>query len=73
MAVFNLAITYPDAQQTRIMDALKQAAATSVNPTPSNAQAIEWLRQRVIGVVKGTVRDMEVRTAQNAVVDVDAT
>lgn len=73
MATFNLVITYSDGEQARILTAIKAAATTNVNPSPTNAQAIEWLRQSVAGFIRTTVKDYETRAALAAVVDVGVT
>ena len=80
MATFNLAITYPDAQGTRIMNAFKtywttqDAQGNTVVPT--NAEAIEKLRQAVVANVRDIVlrveRDAAVKAAADAVTVVDA-
>lgn len=72
MAAFNLTVTYPDGEGARIMTALKSACATAANPSPSNAQAIEWLRLRVVQLVKTTVHDEENKAALNAIADINA-
>ena len=80
MATFNLIITYPDAQGTRIMDALKKHWTTKVNGVdvvPTNAQVIEKLRLAVAANVKDIVlrveRDAATTTAHAGVTPVDAT
>lgn len=81
MATFNLAITYPDAQGTRIMAALKAHWTTTDaqgNPVvPTNAQAIEKLRTAVVANIKDIVqrveRDAAVKAAADAITRVDAT
>jgi hypothetical protein len=80
MATFNLAITYPDAQGTRIMNAFKTYWTTTDaqgNPVvPTNAQAIENLRQAVVANVRDIVlrveRDAAVKAAADGVTVVDA-
>jgi hypothetical protein len=80
MATFNLAITYPDAQGSRIMDALKTYWTTTDaqgDPViPTNAEAIEKLRQAVVANVKDIVlrveRDAAVKVAADAITVVDA-
>ena len=75
MATFNLAITYPDAQGSRIMDALK-AHWTVDGVVPTNAEAIEKLRQAVAANVRDIVlrveRDAAVKAAADGVTVVDA-
>lgn len=72
MAVFNLAINYPDAQGVRIMAALRThyGAAT-------NAAALEQLRLSVAASVRDIVlkveRDAAVTAASNGVTPVDPT
>lgn len=76
MATFNLVVTYPDAQQTRILNALK-AYWTVDGVVPSNAEVVEKLRQVVIANVKDIVyrveRDAAVQAAANGVQPVTAT
>jgi hypothetical protein len=80
MATFNLEITYPDAQGARIMTALKTYWTTQDEQgndvVPTNAQAIEKLRQAVVANVKDIVfrveRDAAVKAAADAVTVVDA-
>jgi hypothetical protein len=80
MATFNLAITYPDAQGTRIMTALKTYWTTTDangNPVvPTNAEAIEKLRLAVVANVRDIVlrveRDAAVKAAADSVTVVDA-
>jgi hypothetical protein len=81
MATFNLVITYPDDQGPRIMTALKthwtttDAEGNSVVPT--NAEAIEKLRQAVVSSVRDIVlrieRDAAVKTAADGVTEADVT
>jgi len=75
MATFNLAITYPDAQGTRIMTALK-THWTVDGVVPTNAEAIEKLRLAVVANVKDIVlrveRDAAVKAAADAITVVDA-
>lgn len=66
MATFNLVLTYPDGQQARILAAVKDAAATPVSPTPSNAEAIEWFRQLVTRNLKTLVVEYERKAAIEA-------
>jgi hypothetical protein len=72
MATFNLTITYPDAQQTRILAAMKATYASNGTPNPTNAQAIEALRLEVAQRVKNIVQGYEQQQAAAAVVPVDA-
>ena len=80
MATFNLAITYPDAQGTRIMTAFKAYWTTQDaqgnEVVPTNAEAIEKLRQAVVANVRDIVlrveRDAAVKAAADAVTVVDA-
>ena len=80
MATFNLAITYPDAQGTRIMNAFKAYWTTTDaqgNPVvPTNAEAIEKLRQAVVAnvrdIVLRVVRHAAVKAAADGVTVVDA-
>jgi hypothetical protein len=75
MATFNLAITYPDNQGTRIMTALK-THWTVDDVVPTNAEAIEKLRQAVAANVRDIVlrveRDAAVKAAADSVTVVDA-
>ena len=75
MATFNLEITYPDAQGARIMTALK-THWTVDGVVPTNAEAIEKLRQAVVANVKDIVfrveRDAAVKAAADGVTIVDA-
>jgi hypothetical protein len=75
MATFNLAITYPDDQGTRIMTALK-THWTVDDVVPTNAEAIEKLRQAVAASVRDIVlrveRDAAVKAAADGVTVVDA-
>ena len=79
MATFNLVITYPDAQQTRILNAMKTHWTTTDaegNPVvPTNAQAIEQLRLAVVSSVRDIVfrteRDAATKTAVDGVTDAD--
>jgi hypothetical protein len=80
MAVINLAITYPDAQAVRIMNALKAHWTTTVDGVdivPTNPQVIEKLRLAVVANIKDIVqrieRDAAVKTAADAITVVDAT
>lgn len=85
MAQFSLVITYPDAQQTRILNAMKKHWTTQVidaegvatTVVPTTAQAIEKLRGVVIANVKDIVfmveREAAVKAAEAGVVVVDAT
>ena len=76
MATFNLTITYPDAQGTRIMSALK-THWTVDGVVPTNAEAIEKLRQAVAANVRDIVlrveREAAVKAAADGVTVVDAT
>lgn len=73
MATFNLTITYPDAQQTRILTAMKAVYASNGTPTPTTAQAIEALRLEVAQRIKSIVMSYEQQAAAAAVVPVDPT
>jgi hypothetical protein len=81
MATFNLVVTYPDGEGTRIMNALKTNwTTTDVNGdpvVPTNAQAIEKLRLAVVANVKDIVfrveRDAAIKAAADAVTQVGAT
>jgi|WetSurMetagenome_2_1015567.scaffolds.fasta_scaffold791055_3 hypothetical protein len=77
---FNLTITYPDAQQTRILNAMK-TYWTTTSPTtgqpvvPTTAEVIEKLRLSVVSAVKDTVlrteRDAAAKAATDPIVPVD--
>lgn len=81
MATFNLAINYPDGEGTRIMNALKAHWTTqdaNGDPVvPTNAQAIEKLRQAVLANIKDIVfrveRDAAVKAAADAITQVTPT
>lgn len=47
MATHSITLNYPDGQQTRILNALKAAAATENNPAPTNVQALAWFTSTV--------------------------
>lgn len=64
MATQTITLTYPDGQGTRIMAALKAAAATEAIPTPTNAQALAWFT----GTVKASLRDVVLRYERDAAV-----
>jgi hypothetical protein len=51
VATVNLTFTIPDADLPDVVAALKQQVATSVNPNPTQAQAVEALRQSVMSRV----------------------
>jgi hypothetical protein len=76
MATFNLVVTYPDGDGTRIMNALK-TYWTVDGVVPTNAQAIEKLRLAVVANVKDIVfrveRDAAIKAAADAVTQVGAT
>jgi hypothetical protein len=63
MATFNLVVTYPDAQQTRILNALKTHWAVD-GVVPSNAEVVEQLRL----VVAANVRDIVLKVERDAAV-----
>ncbi len=74
MATFNLVITYPDAEQARIIAALKDHYfGTTPNPVPTNGQAVEALRLDVARRIKDMVREREYRAAADAIVPVSPT
>jgi hypothetical protein len=77
MATFNLAVTYPDGQQTRILNALKARATTEAVPAPTNAQAIEWFRQAVLASLRDVVlmheRNAAITAAAATVTQTDVT
>lgn len=67
MANFALNITYPDAQQTRILTALKANWTTKVDGVdvvPTTPQVVEKLRQ----VVLANIRDIVLTQERNAAV-----
>jgi|WetSurMetagenome_2_1015567.scaffolds.fasta_scaffold173059_2 hypothetical protein len=76
MATFNLVVTYPDGEGTRIMNALKSHWTVN-GVVPSNAEAVEMLRQAVVANVKNIVfkeeRDAAVVAAAAGVTEVGAT
>jgi hypothetical protein len=76
MATFNLVVTYPDGDGTRIMNALK-TYWTVDGVVPTNAQAVEKLRLAVVANVKDIVfrveRDAAIKAAADAVTQVGAT
>lgn len=63
MAVFNLAITYPDGEGTRILTALKTHYSVG-----TNAEAIEAFRVQVAERVKTIVLHEERKAAVDAVI-----
>lgn len=66
-ATFNLTVTYPDAQQARIMAALK--VHWTVNGiVPTNAEVIEKLRL----ALRDNVRDIVLRVEREAAKDAAA-
>jgi hypothetical protein len=71
MPIVNLAINIPDAQLARVQSALKAKYASNGTPNPTNAQAMEGLRQEVLGIIKGTVLAFEQAAASAAVNPVD--
>ena len=79
MGTFNLSVSYPDEQQTRIIDGLKAHwTTTDANGdpvVPTNAEVVEHLRQVVIHVIKDIVltveRDAAVKAAADAVTVAD--
>lgn len=81
MATFNLAVNYPDAQQARILTALKAHWTTKddqgLDVVPTNSDVVEKLRQVVIANIKDIVfrheRDVAIKVAADAVSTVDAT
>lgn len=64
MATFNLTVTYPDAEQARILAALKEHWKNADGSLPTNAQVVEKLRQ----VVAANVKDIVVMVERNAAV-----
>lgn len=81
MATFNLVVTYPDAQQTRILNALKTFWTTKdaqgADVVPSTADVTEKLRQVIIANVTALVlrveRDAAVTAAAAGVTPVTVT
>ena len=60
MATVNLSVVIPDDQLPRVQTAFKAKAATPANPTPTNAQAVEWFRATIIiPAIKDVVRIYE--------------
>ena len=70
MTTFNLAITYPAGEDTRIVAALRSyytTTSTAIPPVitvPTQAQAIEAFRQSVLS----SLRDIVFRTERDAAV-----
>lgn len=64
MAVQNITIAYPDAQQARIIAALKAAATTPLIPAPTNAQALAWF----VGACQNVLKDVVLRHERDAAV-----
>lgn len=64
MATHNITLTFPDAQQARVLAALKASAATTEVPNPTNAQALAWFT----GTVKASLRDVVLRYEREAAV-----
>ena len=62
MAVYNMALNYPDAEQARILTALKASAATTAVPAPTNAQALAWFTS----TVQSSLRDVVLRYERDA-------
>jgi len=82
MATFNLVITYPDGQQSRILNALKthwteEDPETHLPVVPTTQEVIEKLRLVMVSNIKDIVqkveRDIAVQAAAAAVTTVDAT
>jgi hypothetical protein len=73
MATLNLTVNYPDAQQARILAALKARYANNGNPAPTNAQAIEGLRAEIGSIVRGIVQSYDQQAAAAAVLPPDVT
>jgi hypothetical protein len=78
---FSLVITYPDAQQTRILNAMKTHWTTTDPVTgqpvvPTTAQVIEKLRLSVVSAVRDIVlrteRDAAAKAATDPIAPVDA-
>lgn len=68
MAVFNLAITYPDGEGTRILTALKSHYSVA-----TNAEAIEAFRKQVAERVRTIVLHEEQKSATSTVVPTNPT
>ena len=74
MATYNLTITYPDAQQARILAALKARALEALPNNPdgsrpisaTNAQAIAWLDTAFKAALLDNVRKYEADLAAQA-------
>jgi len=73
MATFNLTLTFPDAQQARVLAGLKAAWPNPDGSVPTNPQITERLRQEVKDLVRNTVGSVEARAAAKAVVPPDVT
>ncbi len=65
MATINFPVTYPDGEAARLMGVLK-AQFTVNGAVPTNAQAIELLRQHVARTVRAFVLDAERAQARAA-------
>lgn len=64
MATFNLTITYPDGQATRILDALKEHYRDADGNLPDNAGVATALEEEVARKIKNTVIRHEARIAE---------
>ncbi len=65
MATINFPVTYPDGEAARLMGVLK-AQYTANGVVPSNAQAIEMLRQHVARMVRAFVLEAELTQTRAA-------
>lgn len=79
MSTFTLVVNYPDAQATRIMNALKTHWTTKIDGAdvvPTNAQVVEKLRLAMVANIKDIVqrieRDAAVKTASDSITEVNA-
>ncbi len=68
MATINFPVTYPDGEAARLMGVLK-AQYTVNGVVPTNAQAIELLRQHVARMVRSFVLDAERAQARAAAIE----
>ncbi len=67
MATINFPVTYPDGEAARLMGVLK-AQYTVNGVVPTNAQAIEMLRQHVARMVRSFVLEAERTQARAAAI-----
>lgn len=68
MATFDLLVTYPDAEQPRIIAALKARYTDASGNVPTTAQAIEAFRQSTLAALRDIVLKYEKDAAQQSAV-----